>query len=475
MSEDPGYSADLASELVASADSLPASVPPSAAASAEPWPRPAQAWYAVSVFALSLLVNMLDRGILTLLVQPIKRDLHLSDFQMGLLMGFAFVLFYLLLGLPIARLVDSKSRRTIIAIGISIWSFMTAACGLARNFLQLFLCRVAVGSGESCTGPATFSMLADLFPREKLPRAIAVLNFGFYAGNGLALMIGGTLTQIFASLPPTTLPVLGTIRGWQLTFFAVGLPGLMVAALMGTVPEPKRRGVAPQNLNGARLKPLPIREVVRYMSDHASTYVPMFVGMGVQAVMMFGIGSWGPAFYIRTFHWTPAKFGFVQGLIALTVMPLGAFVGSLIAEHFAKKGHDDANMRAVLWASILPVPGYILFPLMPNAFLAVSISIYSLFVASWVGGPINAALQSITPNQMRGQVTALFLLVFNVVGYGLGPTIVAMFTDMVFHSEAQIGRSLAATVAILAPIGILMMALARKPYGRSIAQARAWS
>jgi MFS family permease len=413
---------------------------------------------------------MLDRSLLTLLVEPIKRDLHLSDSSIGLLLGPAFVLFYVILGLPVARLVDSKTRRTIIATGICIWSVLTAFCGLARNFLQLFLCRVGVGSGEACTGPATYSMLADLFPKEKLPRAIAVLNFGFYAGTGLALMIGGTLTQIFVNLPPTTLPVLGTIRGWQLTFFVVGLPGLIVAALMGTVREPKRRGVG--NVEGGRLKSIPIGDVVRYLLAHARTYVPLFVGMGIQTVMLFGIGSWAPAYYFRTFHWTPARFGLVQGLLSLTVMPLGAFVGSLLAERYAKKGHDDANMRVVLLASIICLPGYILFPLMPSASLAVAVSAYALFTNAWVAGPINAALQSITPNQMRGQVTFLFLFIFNAVGYGLGPMFVGLLTDMVFHSEAQIGRSLATTVAILAPLGILMMWLALKPYGRSFAEAR---
>jgi len=474
MSNDSAPSGYLGGELLSgtATASIPVSRP--AAADAEPWPSPAQAWYAVSIFALSLLVNMLDRGILTLLVEPIKHDLHLSDFQIGLLMGFAFVLFYMVLGLPIARLVDFKTRRTIIAIGISIWSFMTAFCGLARTFPQLFLCRVGVGSGEACTGPATYSMMADLFPKEKLPRAIAVLNFGFYAGTGLALVIGGSLAQMFINLPPKTLPFIGTIHGWQLTFFIVGIPGLIVAALMRTVPEPKRRGVAAENISGAHLKPLPVRDVLRYMREHASTYVPMFVGMGVQAVMMFGIASWGPAFYIRTYHWSPARFGLVQGVLALTVMPLGAFVGSLIAERYAKKGYDDANMRAVLLGSILPIPGYIIFPMMPSAFWAVTISVYALFTASWVGGPINAALQSITPNQMRGQVTALFLFIFNAVGYGLGPTIVGLLSDLVFHSGGQLGPALALTVALLAPIGVLMMWLARKPYGRSIAESRAW-
>src|SRR5215475_4360 len=159
----------------------------------EPWPSPRRAWYAVFVFALALMINFLDRGIVSLLVRPIKESLSLSDIQMSLVMGFAFSCFYVILGFPIARMADYKSRRTILGVGVAIWSIMTALCGLAQNFWQLFLCRVGVGSGEACSGPSTYSMLADLFPRDKLPRAIAVLNFGFYAGTGLAFMIVGLI------------------------------------------------------------------------------------------------------------------------------------------------------------------------------------------------------------------------------------------------------------------------------------------
>src|SRR5262245_38986931 len=178
-------------------------------ATSEPWPSPARAWYAVFVFAIALLINFLDRQIVGLLIVPIKRDLGLSDSQVGVVMGFAFACFYVVLGLPIARMVDYKSRRAILGVGVAIWSFMTALCSLAQGFWQLFLCRVGVGSGESCSGPATFSMLADLFPKDKLPRAIAVLNFGFYAGTGLALIIGGALTKIFLNMAPVTAPLIG--------------------------------------------------------------------------------------------------------------------------------------------------------------------------------------------------------------------------------------------------------------------------
>jgi MFS family permease len=444
-------------------------------ATSEPWPSPRRAWYAVFVFALALMINFLDRGIVTLLVGPIKRDLRLSDMQMGLLMGFAFTCFYAILGLPIARLVDYKTRRAILGVGVAIWSLMTALCGLAQNFWQLFLCRVGVGTGETCSGPSTYSMLADLFPREKLPRAIAVLNFGFYAGNGLALIIGGSIATAFSNMPPVTLPLIDmTLRGWQLTFIAVGLPGLIVAALLWTVREPKRRGRFNANTSDST-KPIPIREVIAFFNKNRSTYGPIFIGMGIQIVMTIGGASWAPEFYRRTWGWTPKQFGWIQGVLALTVMPAGAIIGSLLAERFAKAGRDDANMRVVLVGKLAAMPFGILFPFMPNPFLAVTVSTISLFCLSWTAAPLNAALQVITPNQMRGQITYLFMFIFNVIGVGLGPLMVAFFTDYVFKDESQLGLSLVAMGLLLGPLGAIVVWLGLKPYGRSVKESREWA
>jgi MFS family permease len=436
-------------------------------ATSEPWPSPARAWYAVFVFALALMINMLDRGIVPLLVRPLKRDLGLSDTDIGWLMGPAFVIFYVLLGLPIARLADYKSRRVILGVGVTVWSFMTSLCGLAKGYWQLFFCRVGVGSGEACSGPATFSMLADLFPKEKLPRAIAVLNFGFYAGNGLALIISGTIANAFADAAPVTLPLIGlTMRGWQITFIVIGLPGLIVAALLATVREPKRR-------ISARL--IPIRDVFAFLNKNRTSFAPIFIGMGIQVVMTYGALNWGPAFYQRTFGWTPKVYGVVMGLITIALMPVGTLFGSILAERFARAGRDDANMRVVLLGKLAALPFGILFPFMPNAYLAIVVSTIGLFFLSWTAAPLNAALQFITPHQMRGQITALFLFVFNVIGFGLGPILVALFTDHVFKAESQVGLSIAMTGLILGPLGTFVIWLGMKPYGRSVAAAKDWA
>lgn len=451
--------------------------PLAAAASAEqPWPRPAQAWYAVAIFAIALMFNFLDRGVIALLVEPIKRDLNLSDTAVGLLMGPAFVIFYLLLGLPIARLVDSKSRRVIIGIGIALWSVMTALCGLAHSFRAFFACRIGVGVGEACNGPATFSMMADMFPRERLARAAAVMNFGFVAGSGIATLIGGTVIHFVSAVPFVNVPLLGAVHPWQLTFIAVGLPGILVAGLLGSVIEPKRRGRM-TGTGSAVVQPgkaIPLREVVRFIADNKTTYAPMFLGLACQAIVSFGIQNWAATFFVRTYGWTIPQFAFTAGLLMLVLWPLALIPGSLLAEWLMKKGYDDANLRVTAMTLTAYVPFAILFALMPSATLAMSLLGVTFLITSLSIGPQNAALQIVTPNEMRGQITALFLFIFNVFGSGLAPFVIGLVTNYVIGSEARIGQSIALTAAVFGPLAVLIMWSGLKPYARSVARARTW-
>lgn len=452
-------------------------MPPAVGPSSEPWPAPRQAWYAVFVFSLTLMINFLDRGFITLLVPSIKTDMHLTDVQMSLLIGFAFVFFYLFLGLPVARLADSRTRRTIIGVGIATWSAATALCGLAQNFWQLFLCRVATGAGESCNGPATYSLLADLFPPEKLPRAIAVLNFGFMAGNGLALIIGGTVLHLLRTVPPVPVPVVGLLRSWQMAFLLVGLPGLAVAALVWTVREPARRGrLIIADAKGTRAASLPVGDVVRFIYTNRAVYGPMLLGLAFSTVLSIGTLSWAPTFYVRTFHWSMTQVGLISGFVFLVVWPPGAMFGSWLAERLQDKGYDDANLRVVIWAIFLLIPGQVLFPLMPRPEYSVAISAFNGFIAAWVLGPQNAAIQIVTPNEMRGQISALAIFIINVLGYGIGPTFIAAFTQYVFGSESQLRYAMSTTAVLLAPLAGLSIWWGLKAYGRAFARAREqWS
>src|SRR6185436_764223 len=204
-------------------------------------PNPAYAWFVVIVLTLAYTCSFIDRQILTLLIEPIRRDLHISDTQVSLLGGLAFSIFYTTLGIPIARLADQTHRRNLMAAGLAFWSLMTAACGLARSFWGLFAARVGVGVGEAALSPAAFSLLADYFPPRKVALAVSVYSMGLYFGAGLALMIGGSVVKAVSSAPMHDLPVVGEVFSWQLTFFIVAALSLPVLLLMSLIRGPMRR------------------------------------------------------------------------------------------------------------------------------------------------------------------------------------------------------------------------------------------
>ncbi|MBC2777169.1 MFS transporter [Parasphingopyxis marina] len=435
----------------------------------ELWPRPGRAYWGLTVLTLALLVATLDRSIISLLVEPIKADLQISDTEFSLLTGFAFVFFYAFLGLPIARLADVKSRRAIIAIGIAFWSLCTAACGLAQNFWQLFWARVGVGAGESSFAPATYSILTDSFKPEQLPKVLAINSMGFIAGNGLANLAGGAAIAFITAIGIITVPLIGELKPWQAVFILVGLPGLFVAMLMMTVEEPVRKGQLKRGTGPA--KAIPVREIAGFLRDEYRTFLPMFLSLAVKVLLSYGAALWVPALFIRTWGWTAPQVGYSLGLLGLSLAPLGLWLGGVIAERWAKAGRNDAYMRIVLYASIGLLPFAILYPLMPSAEWALACYGANIFIAS-LGIPAgNAALQVVTPAEMRGQIRALYQFVFNIVGYAMGPLIIALFTDFLFGAEDQLRYSMTLLAIVLGPLAIIVTWWGVKPYGVSYGKA----
>jgi MFS family permease len=437
------------------------------------WPHRARAYYALLILTLALMVATIDRGVLSVLVEHIKRDLHVSDTQFSILSGFAFVFFYAFLGLPIARLADRHSRRLIIGLGIAFWSVMTALGGIAQTYQQLFWARVAVGAGESSFAPATYSILTDSFPREKLPMAMSLLSIGFVCGSGFALIAGGAALQAAAAIGPMVLPVVGALHWWQSVFFLVGLPGLIIALLMATVAEPQRRGLLP-GAGGARPDKVPVRIIAHFLAEQWRTFLPIFAAMGVKTLLAFGAALWTPAFFVRTYGWPMSLSGYRLGLATVLVSPLGLLAGGWLAEYYERRGRDDANLRVLQIATIAVVPTSVLYPLMPSPGAAFTLYTLNVLFASIGIGPGNAALQIVTPNQMRGQIRALFQLVFNLVGYAVGPLFVALFTDHVFHADSAIRYSLATAAGITGPIAVGLTWWGMKPYARSVERAASW-
>ena len=199
------------------------------------------AWYIVGVLTFVYVFSFVDRQIFSLLVRPLRHDLHISDTQVSYLIGLGFVVFFALFGIPIGRLADIYSRRLIIALGLVTWSLFTAACGLAHTFPQMLLLRMGVGAGEAALSPAAYSLITDYFPRNRLATAISVYSMGIYIGSGLALIVGGMVVEETSRMPAVQVPVLGLMASWRLTFLIVGGPGALVSLLVLTVREPLRR------------------------------------------------------------------------------------------------------------------------------------------------------------------------------------------------------------------------------------------
>jgi MFS family permease len=412
----------------------------------------------VGVLVIAYTFSYVDRTILTLLVKPIRQSLAITDTQVSLLHGLAFAIFYTVLGIPIARLADSSNRVRVIAVGIAVWSFMTALCGMARSFGQLFLARIGVGVGEAALGPAAYSLLSDYFSGPALTRALSVYTSAIYIGAGLALVIGGA---VIAMVPAMDLPGIGHLEPWQVVFLFVGTPGLAIALLMLTVREPVRAGVVAGSEGG-----LPVREVARFMGRQGSAYTLLIAGFSLFSLLWNGANAWIPTFFMRTFGWTPAVVGLRYGLVLLVFGTLGVIAGGMLGSRLEARGRRDANPIVGIIASALILPLGILAPLQGDAWAALALFTLFVFAGSLPYGAAAAAFQQITPNQMRGQVTAVYFFFLNLAGIGLGPTVVALFTDRVFHDDLAVKYSLAAVAVMAAPLSGLLLWLSLRPFLR---------
>ena len=440
------------------------------------YPSAKYGWYVVVILTLTYTVSFIDRQIMALMVGPIRRDLDISDTQMSLLLGLAFAVFYTLLGIPIARLADRFSRRGIIAVGITIWCLMTASCGLARNFIQLFIARVGVGVGEAALSPSALSMISDYFPKSVRARAVAFYTMGITFGVGLAMIVGGKVITVVQNAPNVVLPIVGELHAWQTVFILVGLPGLVMAALMATVREPTRKERFQATDSGAGDGDVhSIRKALRFFGTRWKMYGSHFFGMSVVGILSYGFFAWIPTMFIRTWNWSVLDIGLAYGTVTLIAGPTAVLLASWLAERLMANGREDAHMRAALYLNFLGIGGAILTPIMPTPQLAL------IMLLPMTAGTIAAtaagisALMIVTPNQLRAQASALYYFVINLLGLTAGPTGIALFTDYVYKNDALVRYSVL-SIAILAGLfstGILIYNLGQ--YRRSYIESKNWS
>jgi len=366
--------------------------------------------YVLVLLTLTAAFNFVDRQILGVLLEPIGQEFELPDSMLGLLSGIAFAVFYAALGIPIAVLADRFNRRNIIVTCIAIFSIMTTLCAAAGNFLQLFLARIGVGVGEAGTMPASQSILADLYPVQDRASAMGILASGGNIGLMLGLLIGGWVNEWY---------------GWRTAFLVAAVPGMVLAlTIFLTVPEPSR-------FVASRTQPRWLREtwdgialVGRILSVRRFVLGGTMYGMAA-----YGIHTWMPVYYIRYHGLSTGEAGTAISIIVGVLGGIGAVAGGVFCARLSRR-----DLRWNGWvpglAILLSVPLLITMLITDNTWAALALFVVPGILSSVYAGPTWSIIQELVPTQRRAVAASVYMLLFNLIGLGLGPLAVGILSDL---------------------------------------------
>ena len=414
----------------------------------------AYSYYVVFVLLLAYIFSFLDRMVLNLMLDLIRKDLNLSEVEVSYLAGAAFALCYIIFALPFGWYADRFGRRTLIAVGIAFWSIATVACGLANKFWTLFVARMGVGVGEASINPAAYSMIPDYFPPEKRGLAMSIFALGPAIGGGLAVLIGGLVIEWAVRTQPI-LPLLGQIAPWKIAFIVVGLPGLLVALLvLLTVREPRRRTNSKDDTAHA---PSP-REVASYMRTHGWMFFLVFSGYTAVVITGYAFNFWGPSYFMRLHGLSHAEVGYLYSVAFVVFGVPGMLLGGLWCDRMQARGKPEGAVRVTLGCAILQGPLFIAAYLASDTMVAQACFVIGLFVHCFFGGMQGTMVQALSPARMRGQIGAVYLLTANLIGLGVAPTVTAWMTENIFGGTMGVGRSLALTTAVALVAAVVFLA-----------------
>jgi len=442
-----------------------------------PYPSRTYAWFVVIVLMLIYVNSFLDRQILGLLVDPIRDSLDISESQMGFLMGPAFAIFYIIAGIPMGRLADVMSRRWLVFIGQFFWSLMSVGCGMVGTYTPFLAFRVGVGVGEATLSPSAYSMITDLFPKRRLAFALSVYGMGIYLGSGLARFFGGYAIEFAEAFDSLQIPWVGReIYSWQIVFFLIAAPTVPLSLLLLAIREPARRGVRQTKtaLGHTVEASVPYSEVLAYLWQNRRTMLTYSFGFALLAFSGYGAAAWFPSHLIRNFGWTPKEVGVAVGTAAVTAGPIGILCGGWLSDTFRRRGVAHARLLVALISAAGWIPFGIAYPLVGSGTLAVWMYAPAIGIGAMTAGVGPAGIQEIMPNKMRGQASAIYLFIINLMGLGFGPFIIALFTQYVFGSDADVRLSLLTVPVAAHAIAAILLLASIRPYLRSLTRLKEW-
>ncbi len=405
-------------------------------------------WLIVFLLAGAAIFSFVDRFVLSLLTEPIKHDLGLSDVQLGLLSGVGFGLFYATLGLPLGWLADRWSRKGTIVGGIAIWSAATALCGFAANFTQLMIGRIGVGAGEAALVPSSYAIIHDRFSRGRLNLAFAVFQIGGLVGAGLAMLTAGIVYAYFVAGGGAWIPFVADLRPWQQTFVVAALPGVLFVIAFLVMKETRRLSGARSD-DGVAIANDPLARI--------GVYALLFVGMAGLIACSYAMMSWFPAILSRELHWSPKRIGLLYGLTLLVVAPAGVLSGGFIADALHKRGRQDSHVIVPLATACLSIPLFALFEFASGgAQLLVSAGCLH-YVLGLPLGVAPALIQRITPVDRRSRTSAVYVLCCNAFGTGIGPVMIGWLSGLGAGSPHPLRTAVCVTASAAALMATILL------------------
>ena len=434
------------------------SVSPAPSGQAPPFPPPQYAWYVVVVLYLAYTFSFVDRSITAYLVRPIRAEFAINDFQFSLMQGMAFALFFTIMGIPVGRLADSWNRRFLVIIGVAVWSTMTILCGKAESYWELFVFRMGVGVGEACLAPCAYSLISDYFPREKRSLPLNMYSAGVMLGSGLANVFGGLVARYALSGGPRTVFLLGDLKPWQLTFVWVGLPGAAMVLLLATIREPYRSEKKGRPSTGATL---------RHLRRHRATYASLIGGTTFGAMTNGAILGWVPVWFERRYGWHQAQTGPYLGSVIFVFGTLGLSIAGYLAGKYIRAGKKAVYIKLMIAAEGLVVIPLILAYVADEPYWVLGCVGATVFFTGFPSGLGPAALQWITPNEMRGQITAAYLFVLSLISMSATPAAVGYLTTYFFADDKAVRSSAVLVGVVAALLGMIVLAIGLRSYERT--------
>jgi MFS family permease len=408
-------------------------------------------WYMAAVLCLTNAVAFIDRQSLPLLVDAIKADLQVTDTQMSYLIGLAFVITYIGLGIPAGMLMDKYPRRLVMSVGIALWSAATALCGLVVSYSVMFVGRVGIGAGETVVGPGSVSVIRDAFPEDRRNRAIGIWAMGANFGMATALLGGGAILAAIGDAASVTVPILGTIRSWQLVLICCALITLPMVFLVFTFPEPPRTGTAEFGSG--------VGDTLRYMGKRWRVFLPLFAVNGITIITLVGHSLWVPAMFGRVWQLSRPEIGFTLGVMTLVFGASSQFIAGAAMDWLHKRGvKNPIPLFGAIIAAISFFPG-VFMPLAPSAAMAWTLQGLYMLISTCMFTIGTAFIARLAPPEMSGKITALHILWVGLAGTAIGATLYAAVSDRFFQGPMALAYSMATVVGALDVIAVLVYLL----------------